>query len=180
MALSPKLCMHSSCPPCVPCPSHSLWHHHSSYMTRISVMKILSSFLPIHPSSVHIFSSPPCSRPDSLWGSSSLLSTEYRGYWVRYPMRWFLNLPNPSALSLVSTTEKLLGRNSSGFGQESREYGRGDPSRWPRGTFYAQKLVLTSPTSGGRSVGIVRSWTQATEFFRNPSGRTRPWGLLSP
>jgi hypothetical protein len=27
-----------------------------------------------------------------------------------------------------------------------------------------QKLALTSPTSGGRSVGIVRSRTQATEF----------------
>jgi hypothetical protein len=28
-----------------------------------------------------------------------------------------------------------------------------------------KKLALTSPTSGGRSVGIVRSRTQATEFF---------------
>jgi hypothetical protein len=28
-----------------------------------------------------------------------------------------------------------------------------------------KELVLTSPTSGGRSVGIVRSRTQATEFF---------------
>jgi hypothetical protein len=27
-----------------------------------------------------------------------------------------------------------------------------------------QKLALTSPTSGGRSVGIVRSWTKATEL----------------
>jgi hypothetical protein len=27
-----------------------------------------------------------------------------------------------------------------------------------------QKLALTLPTSGGRSVGIVSSWTQATEF----------------
>jgi hypothetical protein len=31
--------------------------------------------------------------------------------------------------------------------------------------FYPQKLALTSPTSGGRSVGIVRSRTQPTEFF---------------
>ena len=30
---------------------------------------------------------------------------------------------------------------------------------------YPQKLALTSPTSGGRSVGIVRSRTKATEFF---------------
>jgi hypothetical protein len=30
-------------------------------------------------------------------------------------------------LSLVSTTEELLERKSSGFGPESREYGRVDP-----------------------------------------------------
>jgi hypothetical protein len=29
---------------------------------------------------------------------------------------------------------------------------------------YPQKLALTSLTSGGLYVGIVRSWTQATEF----------------
>jgi hypothetical protein len=54
--------------------------------------------------------------------------------------------------SAVSTIEELLGRESSGCGLGSREYGRRDPSRWPRGTFYLQKLALTSPTSGGRSV----------------------------
>jgi hypothetical protein len=32
-------------------------------------------------------------------------------------------------LSLVSTTEELFGRNSSGSGLESREYGRRDSSR---------------------------------------------------
>jgi hypothetical protein len=68
-------------------------------------------------------------------------------------------------LSLVSTTQELLERKSSGSGLESREYGRRDPPRWPRGTLSPQKLALTSPTSGGRSVGIVRSWTQATEAF---------------
>jgi hypothetical protein len=31
-------------------------------------------------------------------------------------------------------------------------------------TLYPQKLALTSPTGGGRSVGIVRSRTKATEF----------------
>jgi hypothetical protein len=36
--------------------------------------------------------------------------------------------------------------------------------RWPRNTLYPQKLALTSPTSGGRSVGIVRLRTKATEF----------------
>jgi hypothetical protein len=29
---------------------------------------------------------------------------------------------------------------------------------------YPQKLALTSPTSGGRSVGIVRSWTKSMEL----------------
>jgi hypothetical protein len=32
-------------------------------------------------------------------------------------------------LCLVSTIEELLGRNSSDFGVENREYGRGDPLR---------------------------------------------------
>jgi hypothetical protein len=67
-------------------------------------------------------------------------------------------------LSLVSTTGELLGRKSSGSGLEIREYGRRDPSYSPRGAVYRQKLALTSPTSGGLSVGIVRSRTQATEF----------------
>jgi hypothetical protein len=40
-------------------------------------------------------------------------------------------------------------------GLENREYGRRDPSCWPRGTLYPHKLALTSPTSGSRSVGIV-------------------------
>jgi hypothetical protein len=66
-------------------------------------------------------------------------------------------------LSLVSTIEELLGRKSSGSGLEIREYGRGDPLGLPCDTLYPQKLALTS-TSGGRSVGIVRSRTEAKEF----------------
>jgi hypothetical protein len=48
-------------------------------------------------------------------------------------------------------------------GQESREYGHRDPSCWPRGTRYLQKLALISPTSS-RLIGILRSRTQAMEF----------------
>jgi hypothetical protein len=44
------------------------------------------------------------------------------------------------------------------------EYGPRDPSRWPRGTLYLQKMIPTSPTNGGLSVSIIRSRTQATEF----------------
>jgi hypothetical protein len=68
-------------------------------------------------------------------------------------------------LSLVSTTEELLGRKSSGSGLENREYGRKDTSRRPRVTLDPQKFSLTSPTSGDRSVFIVHSRTQATEFL---------------
>jgi hypothetical protein len=67
-------------------------------------------------------------------------------------------------LGLVSTTEELLERKSSGFGLEILEYCRRDPSGRPRDILYPQKLALTSQTSGGLSVGIVRSRTQATEF----------------
>jgi hypothetical protein len=69
-----------------------------------------------------------------------------------------------SPLSLVSAIRKLAGRNGSGSGLEIREYVRGDPLFWPRGTLYLQKLALTCPTIGGRSVDIVRSRTEATEF----------------
>jgi hypothetical protein len=67
-------------------------------------------------------------------------------------------------LSLVSTAEELFGRKSSGSGLEIREYDRRDPSRYPSGTLYQQKLTLISPTSSSRLVGIVRSRIQATEF----------------
>jgi hypothetical protein len=68
-------------------------------------------------------------------------------------------------LSLESTTEDLLGRSSSGSGLEIRGYGRRDPSRLLRDTLFPQNLALSSPTSRGRSVGIVRLRTQAKELL---------------
>jgi hypothetical protein len=68
-------------------------------------------------------------------------------------------------LSLVNTYE-LLGRKNSGSCLESREYGHMDASRRPCGNFYPQKLALTSPTRGGRSVGIVHSRTKATDLVK--------------
>jgi hypothetical protein len=50
-------------------------------------------------------------------------------------------------------------------GLESRKYVRRDPMRWPRDPFYPQKLALTSPTSGGRSVFIVHSVTKAKKLL---------------
>jgi uncharacterized Fe-S cluster-containing radical SAM superfamily enzyme len=58
-------------------------------------------------------------------------------------------------LILVRITAKLLEWKSSGSGLENRINGRGDPLRWPHDTLYLQKLALTLPTSGGRSVDIV-------------------------
>jgi hypothetical protein len=69
------------------------------------------------------------------------------------------------SLSIMSTIEELLGRKNSGSGLESREYGHRVPARWPRGTFYPQKLTLTSLIRGGSSVGIFRSLAQATEYL---------------
>jgi hypothetical protein len=43
-------------------------------------------------------------------------------------------------LSLVSTVEELLGRNSSGSGLKNRDYGRKDPPRWPRDTPLSAKF----------------------------------------
>jgi hypothetical protein len=65
-------------------------------------------------------------------------------------------------LSLMSTTEKLLGRNSSGFGLESQECGSGDTLRSPCDNLYPQNVGTN--TSGARSVGIVCSRTKDTEF----------------
>jgi hypothetical protein len=49
-------------------------------------------------------------------------------------------------------------------GQENRDYSsRGSAAPTTRHTLYPQKLALNTPTSGGRSVGIVRSRAQATE-----------------
>ena len=50
--------------------------------------------------------------------------------------------------------------------QKTEINGRGDPLRWPRDTPLSAKVgTNSSPTGGGRSIGIVRSRTKATEFF---------------
>jgi hypothetical protein len=66
-------------------------------------------------------------------------------------------------LSLVSITEELLRRKSSGSGLENPDYSR-------KGSVALTTLhplsanVATTPTSGGCLVGIVRSQTRATEL----------------
>jgi hypothetical protein len=104
------------------------------------------------------------SRP-RLWPSSHgpWLQIQRSGFdFRRYQIFWEVVGLDRGPHSFVSTNEELVGRKSSSSGLGSREYGRRDPSRWPRGTLHPQKLAVTSPTSGGHSVGIVRSRTQAT------------------
>jgi hypothetical protein len=81
-----------------------------------------------------------------------------------YQILWEVVDLERGPISLVSTIEDLLGSKGSGSGQESLDYDRRDPVRWLRDTFFPQNLALTLPSSGGRSVLIVRSRTEATEF----------------
>jgi hypothetical protein len=73
-----------------------------------------------------------------------------------------------AAVIAFQNAERINFQHSFGKGERqtsgSRKPRFGDPLRWPRDTLYPQKLALTSPTSGGRSVGIVRMRTLATEF----------------
>jgi hypothetical protein len=83
----------------------------------------------------------------------------------RYQIFWEVVGLERVPLRLMSTIKELLGKNSSSFGLENREYGRGDPLRWPRDTLCPQKLALTLPTSSGRSVCTIRSRTEVSEFI---------------
>jgi hypothetical protein len=110
---------------------------------------------------VHFLFRPPLwSSGQSFW----LQIQRSRFYSQHCQISWEVVGLEQGSLSLVSTTEELLERKSSSSGLENREYGCRDPSRWPRVTLYPQRSALISPTSGGRSIGIVCSWTQATEF----------------
>jgi hypothetical protein len=71
-------------------------------------------------------------------------------------------------LSLVSTTEELLGRKVAAPVYKTDNTAVGIRHADHVASYFRKKLAITSPTSGGRSVGIVRSWTQTMEFsFRD-------------
>jgi hypothetical protein len=69
------------------------------------------------------------------------------------------------SLSLVNTIEELLEIKSSGSGLETEITAVGIRHADLVTPLYPQTLALTSLTSGGRSVGKVRSRTHAMEFF---------------
>jgi hypothetical protein len=96
---------------------------------------------------------------------SSWLQIQRSGFdSLRYQIFWEAVGLERGPLSLVSATEELFERKVAAPIQKTEITAVGDPLRWPHDTFYPQNLALTWPTSGGRSVGIVRSRTRATEF----------------
>jgi hypothetical protein len=65
--------------------------------------------------------------------NSSWLQIQRSGFDSRgYQIFWEVVALERDPLSLVSTTEGLLKRKSSGSGLENRDYGRRDPPRWQR------------------------------------------------
>jgi hypothetical protein len=77
----------------------------------------------------------------------------------------------------VGITEELREWKSSGSGsRKPRLKTLEDPLRWPRDTVYLWKLALISPTSGGRSVSIIRLRIKATEKKTDRGVRVRVSG----
>jgi hypothetical protein len=95
--------------------------------------------------------------PNMRWSCSYILSSSSAAdlpVWAIVYLRRFCQIcGHPISPSLDFPTIYLQS------GLEHRQCGRRDPSSWPRGTLYPKTLALTLPTSGGRSVGIVRSRT---------------------
>jgi hypothetical protein len=85
-------------------------------------------------------------------------SRHYQIFWDVVGLEW-------GAISLVSTIEKLLGRNSSGSVLETENTAVGIRHADHVTPSIRKKLSLTSPRSDGRSVGIVHPRTQATELL---------------
>jgi hypothetical protein len=112
----------------------------------------------------------------SVWISITVSHLQWSGFLatdpeirIRFPaLPDFLRIVDleRGPLSLVNTTEELLGRESSGSGLKNRDYyRRGSAVLTTRHPYIRKTLVLTSATSGGHSVGIVRSQTKATEIL---------------
>jgi hypothetical protein len=101
---------------------------------------------------------------EGFWWDTSWLHIRRPGFYSRHYQKKNVVSLERGPLSLVSTTEELLERKSSGSCLENREYGIGIRHADHVAISIRKKLAITSPTSGGRSVGIVRSRTQTIEF----------------
>jgi hypothetical protein len=83
-------------------------------------------------------------------GQSSWLQLQRSGFDSRrYHIFWEVVGLEQGPLSLMSTTEEPVERNSSGSGLENRGYGRrGSTSLTTEKLLYPEKLTLASPTNG--------------------------------
>jgi hypothetical protein len=91
----------------------------------------------------------------------------------RYHIFWVLVGLERGPLNFVSTTDELLGRNSSGFGLENWKYGLGDLLCWPRhplsskiGTNFAEKWRSLSHQLG--KSGKLHTPAHFTSVERSP------------
>jgi hypothetical protein len=99
--------------------------------------------------------------PIGLMINSSWLQIHRPGLNSRhYQIFWEVVGLERGPLSLMSTTEELLGRKRSGSGLENTEYGFRDPLQQPLSTNVGSNFA----GKGSHSVSIVHSRSKATEF----------------
>jgi hypothetical protein len=105
--------------------------------------------------------------------SFRIILLELNHCWKNLQKTYVSNLENVacnSSRTVIMSFYLLLFSTNFSF---EKERSCGDPLCWPCDTLYPQKLALTSPTSGGRSVSIVHSRTKVTEFLLSETRRTR-------
>jgi hypothetical protein len=131
-----------------------LWSVRGSFINKITSSSILDTRsyrvltrlirnFPVFDVHNHIKISPLAGYEPPLRSSSqsSWLQIQRSGFDSRrYQILWEVVGLERGPLSLVSTIEELLGRNSSGSGLENRKYGRMDPPCWLRDTLISSKV----------------------------------------
>jgi hypothetical protein len=98
-----------------------------------------------------------------LWSEFLATGPEARVRFPALPEKKVVGLGR-GPLSIVSTTEELLDRKVAATVQKTENTAVGISHADHVAPLYPQKLAITSPTSGGRSVGIVRLRIQTMEF----------------
>jgi hypothetical protein len=103
-----------------------------------------------------------------LWSSGQSSWLQIQRPQVRFPtLRDFLRSSGSGTgpLSLVRVTKEILGWKSSGSGSKNPRLTAVGVRCVDHASPSPQKLALSSPTSGGRSVVIVRLRTKGTDFL---------------